>query len=104
MVTWLRRVFGIKVHPQSRFQGKTRILVKYDVGFKNHLYIRGSGAGLSWSKGQPLKNIGSDEWIWEAPFPFTECEFKVLVNDEHYEQGENHRLVSGKFFQYTPRF
>jgi hypothetical protein len=104
MVTWLRRVFGIKTHPHARPQGKTCILVKCDVGFKNHLCIRGSGGGLSWNKGQPLKNIGRDEWIWETQLPFTECEFKVLINDEHYEQGENHRIGSGKFFQYTPWF
>jgi hypothetical protein len=104
MVTWLRRVFGIKTRPHPLPQAKTRILVKYDVGFKNHLYIRGNGAGLSWNKGQPLKNIGRDEWIWETQLPFAECEFKTLINDERYEQGENHRIVSGKFFQYTPRF
>ena len=99
MATWLRKLFGIKTA-----QGGTRILVKYDVGFKNQLYIRGSGAGLSWSKGLPLKNTGHDEWIFEIQRPFTLCEFKVLINDHHYEQGENHRLTSGKLFQYTPRF
>lgn len=104
MVSWLRRVFGIKGHPRPLPQGKTRILVKYDVGFKNHLYIRGCGAGLSWNKGQPLKNIGRDEWIWETQLPFTECAFKVLINDERYEQGENRRIGSGKSLQYTPRF
>jgi len=99
MATWLRRLFGIKTVP-----GRTRILVKYDVGFKNYLYIRGSGGGLSWTKGLPLKNTGRDEWIWDIQLPFTSCEFKILINDEHYEQGENHRISNGKTFQYTPRF
>ena len=100
MVAWLRKFLGIKNAPVHT----TRILVKYDVGFKNQLYIRGSGAGLSWNKGLLLRNIGRDEWIFEIQMPFTLCEFKVLINDQHYEQGENHRLASGKLFQYTPRF
>lgn len=99
MATWLRRLFGIKTALT-----RTRVLVKYDVGFKNHLYIRGSGAGLSWERGLPLKNIGRDEWVWETQIPFTACEFKVLINDQHYEHGENHRIASGKAFEYTPRF
>lgn len=82
----------------------SKITIKYDVGFKNSLYIRGSGAGLSWQKGKLMKNIGADTWVWETDADFKEIEFKVLVNDQAYEEGENHRLQSGKPVQYSPRF
>lgn len=83
---------------------KTRIVVKYDVGFNNLITIRGKGAGLSWDRGLSLKNAKADEWIWETDIPFTVGEFKVLINDDQYEQGENHTLRCGASVQYTPKF
>jgi hypothetical protein len=81
-----------------------RVVIKYDVGFNNSLYIRGRGAGLSWDKGELLKNISADEWVWEPSVAFNECEFKVLINDASYEGGENHHLAPGAQLQYTPAF
>lgn len=83
---------------------KTRVMVKYDVGFGNNLFLRGKGANLSWDKGIALKNHKNDEWIWETDVPFSSCEFKVLVNDRCFEIGDNHTLTSGASIQYTPRF
>lgn len=83
---------------------KTRITVKYNVGYSNQLYIRGKGANLSWDKGQPLKNVKPDEWIWETDAHFTTCEFKVLINDRVYENGDNHHLNAGSTLLYTPHF
>lgn len=83
---------------------KTRILVKYDVGFNNSITIRGKGAGLNWDRGLSLKNIKADEWVWETDTPFTTGEFKVLINDTKYELGENHTLRCGASIQYTPKF
>jgi hypothetical protein len=94
-------------HPDRADMGKrqvSRITVKYDVGFKNSLYIRGNGAGLTWQKGKLMKNMGADTWVWETDADFKDIEFKVLVNDQAYEDGENHRLQAGKTVQYSPRF
>ena len=81
-----------------------RITVRYDVGYNNHLFIRGNGPGLSWEKGVKLKNLGVDEWVWETELPTHNCEFKILINDQQYESGDNHCLHDGVAFQYTPRF
>lgn len=83
---------------------KTRITIKYDTGFSNQIYVRGKGANLSWEKGQPLKNTKSDEWVWETDAQFTQCEFKVLINDRVYENGDNHLLNAGATLLYTPHF
>lgn len=89
----------------SRKKGPTScIRVKYDVGFNNSIYLRGAGADLSWDHGILLKNIKADEWIWETETPFTNCEFKVLINDRQYELGENHHLQCGSSFEYKPNF
>ncbi len=82
----------------------TQVRIHANVGFGNFLAIRGQGAGLSWDKGVALKNLGADEWVWETDASFKDCEFKVLLNDQRYEEGENHRLKKGENMHYTPRF
>jgi hypothetical protein len=80
------------------------VRVKYDCGFPNNLFIRGTGAGLSWEKGLPLKNVKPNEWVWETKEPFTLCEFKVLINDRSFERGENRLLAFGEQLTYIPIF
>jgi len=83
---------------------KTRIYIKFDCGFNNHLYIRGQGANLRWDKGQLLKNVKADEWVWETDAKFPSCEFKILINDSIYETGPNHRINCCGSLSYTPHF
>lgn len=83
---------------------RTRVVIKYNVGFANALYLRGRGANLSWNKGIKLQNVSSDEWVWETNTPFSNCEFKVLINDSVYEAGENHNINCGSDIKYTPHF
>lgn len=83
---------------------RTRIMVKYDVGFNNTLFLRGKGANLNWEQGSPLKNIKNDEWVWETDASFNTCEFKALINDTQFEAGENHPISCGASIQYTPKF
>lgn len=90
-----------KFHHDSKL---TKIIVNYDVGFNNALYIRGQGANLSWEKGVLMKNVRADEWIWETECPFTNAEFKILVNDKAYEIGQNHTLHCGATIRFSPKF
>jgi hypothetical protein len=83
---------------------KTRLTIRFDCGFPNRVTIRGSGCNLSWKKGIPLKNIKADEWLFETDEDFQKCEFKVLLNDEIYETGQNRILVCGTSSHYTPKF
>lgn len=100
-----QKLFPIEANQQpSKGRNKTRITIKYDVGFSNSLYLRGKGANLSWDRGVPLKNVKNDEWVWETDAPFNTCEFKVLINDQRFEEGENHPLNPGGNISYTPRF
>ena len=82
----------------------TRIVIQYNVGFGNSIFLRGKGADLSWDKGTPLKNTKDNEWVWETESTFPSLEFKVLINDSHYENGDNHHLTYGTTIHYTPKF
>ncbi|MDR3624231.1 MAG: hypothetical protein P4L16_03710 [Chlamydiales bacterium] len=82
----------------------TKVIIDYDVGFGNSLYIRGQGAGLTWEKGVQLKNVKANEWIWETCATCTVAEFKILINDRQYETGPNHSIKCGSTTQYSPRF
>lgn len=88
----------------KKTQQKTKITVKFDAGFPNQLYIRGKGANLNWNKGEKLQNVKPDEWVWETASNFILCEFKILINDEHYEKGENRKLYEGSSIHFTPHF
>lgn len=95
-----------QLKPVSTIQkaGKTRIVARYDVGFGNSLYIRGKGSNLSWDKGIPMKNTKSDEWVWETDQPSAAGEFKVLINDNRYEAGDNHPFKTDTIIEIKPRF
>lgn len=83
---------------------KTKITIKYNCGFGNALYIRGSGANLSWNKGIMLTNHSADLWTWECSEPLSKGEFKILINDNIYELGDNHPITGGSSVEYRPKF
>lgn len=84
---------------------KTRLVIQYDAGFPNSIYVRGEGIpGLTWQKGVPLKNIKANEWELEIEKSFTKGEFKVLINDVTYEIGENHLVKPGASIRINPKF
>lgn len=82
----------------------TKVTIIYDVGFSNQLVIRGNGGNLNWNKGQPLKNTKADEWVWETDSDFDLVHFKVLVNDKHFEIGDDKIIRCGSSIKYTPNF
>ncbi|MGK5595176.1 MAG: hypothetical protein ACSNEK_07460 [Parachlamydiaceae bacterium] len=82
----------------------TQLKIRYNVGYPNNLFIRGQGAGLSWEKGVPLRNISSEEWLWETNEIFPYCHYKILINDQHYEVGDNHELRCGSSTEHRPHF
>lgn len=93
---------------------KTEIIVNYDCGYQNAIFIRGSGTKgrgsgsdleeLSWSRGIPLKNISENKWVFECETPKGTCEYKILLNDEIYEYGGNHILLPSENNFVTPHF
>lgn len=91
-------------HTASK-NGATKIVAHFDCGFPNTLFIRGEGIStLNWDKGSPMKNVGANEWVWESDRPFSTMQFKLLINDSWYEQGNNHSIAYGQTVDFSPKF
>ncbi len=74
---------------------QTSLIARVDVGFGNSLYVRGSGAGLSWAKGTLLDNVSPYEWAFKSTKAKGEVEFKFVLNDEIWADGENLTVAAG---------
>ena len=79
--------------------------MKCDIGFGNTLFIRGEGAkNLSWDKGLALTFDEKEQaWCFRA-FGNRPIEFKVLINDSHWSEGENFVLSPGGKQTFEPIF
>lgn len=79
------------------------IEAKIDVGFGNKLFVRGQGAGLSWDHGIPLECVDSQTWRLTVPAQ-DKLQFKLLLNDSVWAQGEDLIAAPGKKVEVVPAF
>ena len=82
---------------------KTTIIVSYDVGWGNHLAIRG-GVPLSWDSGTAMDPIGASTWRLELDLDGP-LEFKPCLNDEVWCFGRrDYRVEPGEVAMIHPHF
>lgn len=62
--------------------GATRLIVTAYIGIGNRLFIRGSGAGLTWDRGVPLQFVSIGKWRWETNDASQPVSFKLYKNDD----------------------
>ena len=82
----------------------TFISAQIDIGFGNHLTLRGEGPGLSWDRGLVMDNVGHSLWtaaITKATKPVV---FKVLVNDLTWNTGDDYVVEPGQSITVYPTF
>jgi len=82
----------------------TFISAQIDIGFGNHLTIRGSGPGLSWDEGLVMENAGANLWTLALAKATKPVEFKVLVNDLSWSTGADFIVAPGKSITIFPTF
>ncbi len=82
----------------------TAVLARIDIGWGNRLYLRGSGAGLSWDVGLPMECSKDDEWYWKTTKAKETVTFKFLKNDERWATGEDLTVEPGKTSVSSPQF
>jgi len=82
----------------------TFISAKIDIGFGNHLYIRGEGPGLSWDHGLAMDSVSADLWTTTVKHATDPVVFKVLVNDLSWNAGNDYVVEPGQSITVTPTF
>ncbi len=84
---------------------QTRLVAHTDAGFGHHLAIRGDTSPLDWDRGWPMEATADDRWellLTELPDgPFT---WKVLLDDETWQTGEDNAGQAGQVNETTPTF
>ncbi len=82
----------------------TFISAQTDIGFGNHLYLRGEGPGLSWDHGIAMDCTGAGLWTASVKHAKTPVVFKVLVNDLSWSTGNDFTVEPGQSVTVTPSF
>ena len=89
---------------KAKAQPPTTVQAKVDVGFGNALFIRGQGDGLSWDEGRPLECLDPMTWVWSTKKAAGQIEFKLLINDQIWAEGENQTVAAGQKIEIAPAF
>lgn len=88
--------------PVERLQ---EVEINYSCPFGHNLFIRGSGNGLSWDRGLPLIEKPGDVFVWRPGQPLANgTEYKILFDDEIWEEGTNRQISQGRPEVRAPRF
>jgi hypothetical protein len=82
----------------------TFISAQIDIGFGNHLYLRGEGPGLSWDHGVAMDSLSSNLWTASVKGANLPVVFKVLVNDLTWSSGADYVVEPGQSITITPTF
>jgi hypothetical protein len=82
----------------------TFLSAQIDIGFGNHLYVRGEGPGLSWDHGLAMDNTGANLWTATIKGAKAPVVFKVLVNDLTWNTGADYSVDAGKSLTVYPTF
>ena len=82
----------------------TFISATIDIGFGNHLYLRGDGPGLSWERGLAMDCTGAGLWTASVKNAKAPIVFKVLVNDLSWSSGDDFTAAPGQSVTITPAF
>lgn len=82
----------------------TLITAKVDIGFGNHLYLRGEGPGLNWDKGVAMDCVAHDQWTASIQNATSPVIFKVLINDVTWCTGNDYVVEAGQSITIAPKF
>lgn len=84
---------------------RTKIVINYNAGWGNSIYIRGDTLPLSWNFGQKCDNVHESKWVFELERPSCEqIKFKVLINDVVWQSGEDIEASVGSEVVIWPQF
>lgn len=84
---------------------KAQLVVKFDAGFGNAIFIKGSLPGMGGNIPVLLKSISNNCWIWEADREI-QGEYKIYFNWNTEEKMSNKRILEANYASrvVVPRF
>lgn len=83
----------------------TVVMASVFIGIGNKPYVRGSGAGLSWERGQAMEFQEIGKWRWLAPADVDEpIELQIFRNDEDADRSGKYQLQPGQKLELSPVF
>ncbi len=82
----------------------TFISARADIGFGNHLYLRGSAPGLGWDRGIAMDCVAADLWTASLKNAKEPVSFKVLINDTTWCSGNDYVVEPGQSVIVAPSF
>jgi len=82
----------------------TIIFARIDIGFGNHLYIRGEAPGMSWDHGIAMDCVGNSLWTTSIKNAAVPVVFKLLVNDLSWSTGADFVVQPGQSLTVDPKF
>ncbi|HEX2860143.1 MAG TPA: hypothetical protein VHN79_00825 [Lacunisphaera sp.] len=94
-----KKKLNVAAEPPATF-----ISAQIDIGFGNHLYLRGEGPGLSWHRGIAMDSVGASLWTAAVKGATLPVVFKVLVNDLSWSAGADYTVEPGQSVTVTPTF
>jgi len=85
---------------------QTRIIIHYNPGYGNSIFIRGNATPLNWTWGQKSENNDLNTWqfVTERIPSGQNAEFKILINDSQWSQGDNFTITGGSTVDIYPTF
>lgn len=82
----------------------TSLIINLMIGIGNKPYVRGTGPGLSSSKGVPMNFLGIGRWQWTSPNPNAPVTIEIWKNDQtllgepiHVSGGESMEIQESHF-------
>lgn len=82
----------------------TFISARVNIGFGNHLYLRGEGPGLSWDHGVAMDCVAADCWAYTVKGATSPVIFKLVLNDAKWCAGNDYVVEPGQSVTVTPTF
>ena len=82
----------------------TTIVARIDAGFGNAVFVRGAGAGLTWSRGERMRCENASEWRFTIENAEGDFEAKLLLNDDRWAEGDNFVVTAGETVVVDPEF
>ncbi len=93
--------------PQKATPKLTRVTMLYDAKPGTSLEIYGTGPGMTWKQGLPVRHMGGNVWVWETDKASAKFEYKIVAKRSDgktiWEGGKNRQFTPGKFEVLNPR-